>query len=593
MSAMDWNQILFLFILAGALFLFVSEKLSVDLIGLLIILSLAITGILDVKQAFAGFSSEPALIVAAVFVLSAGLTATGVTDFVGGAVARMAGQNQWLANAVVMFTVAFLSAFTHHLMVTAMMLPIVMRICRENNLPSSRLLIPMATAASLGTTMTLIGAPAFLLANEVIKRAGEPGLRLFSVTPLGAVLVLCGILFILLTLWVLPQTSGKDSTEDRFRIDEVFTELLVPQGSRWVGMGFAEFLKETASRFEVVSVKRRGERISTLADDVIQDNDILLVKTSPDELLSVDEKMGLVLRTVKKYGEGLTDEKSEPLVVQALIAPRSEFVGKTVGEIDFLRSFGVVVIALWRKDGWLYHEIAQVQIQEGDLVVLWGEDAQMEPLRENSNFLLLLPLNARPKKRFKAKTATLVMVASVTLAATETLAPHIAFLAGAVAMVAFRCVSLKRAYESIEVRIFVMIAGVIPLGLAMEKTGLAGLFAKNMALFLAAWDPWMVLLVFFTVAGLLTQILSDAATTVLIAPVAVAFAKTAGISPTAAVVCVTVGAVASFLTPIGHHGNLLILGPGNYRFVDFLKIGLPLTALIGVLTSFMSLRLWG
>ncbi|UXR63412.1 SLC13 family permease [Bdellovibrio bacteriovorus] len=153
-------------------------------------------------------------------------------------------------------------------------------------------------------------------------------------------------------------------------------------------------------------------------------------------------------------------------------------------------------------------------------------------------------------------------------------------------------VSLRNAYESIEVKIFVMIAGVIPLGLAMEKTGLAALFAKSLSVLMATWDPWAVMLAFFVAAGLLTQILSDSATTVLIAPIAVAFAKTAGVSPTAAVVCVTVGAVASFLTPIGHHGNLLILGPGNYRFIDFLKIGLPLTALIAIVTSFMSLRLW-
>lgn len=595
---MDLNQIMFLVILAGALYFFISEKLSVDMTALLIILALAISKILDPKEALSGFSSEPALILAAVFVLSSGLTATGVTDAIGNAVAKIAGKNQWVANLVIMSTVAGLSAFTHHLMVTAMMLPIIMRLCRERDMPSSRLLIPMATAASLGTTMTLIGAPAFLLANSIIKRAGEPPLQLFSVTPLGFILVVSSFILILLLLWVLPKTSGRDSHDEKFRIDGVFTELIIPPDSKWLGITISQFSKETGKRFEVVGVRRNGARISTMADTHLQVDDVLLVKTSPDELLSFDEKMGLALRTVKKYGAEMSDSRehsdtSEPLIVQAVISPKSSLIGKSVGEADFLNNLGVLVIGLWRKEGWIYHEISKVRLREGDLIVLWGHEERLEAVNEDSNFLLLVPMNIRPKKRVKAKTAGLIMLGSILLAATEALPAHIAFILGAVLMVITKCVSLRQAYESIEVKIFVMIAGVIPLGIAMEKTGLATMFAKNLSVLIAHWEPWAIMMTFFVAAGLLTQILSDAATTVLIAPIAVAFAKTAQVSPTAAVVCVTVGAVASFLTPIGHHGNLLILGPGNYRFVDFLKIGFPLTALIAVLTSFISLRLWG
>lgn len=594
---MDLNQILFLIILIGALYLFISEKLSVDVTAVLIILALAISKILDPKEALSGFSSEPALIVAAVFVLSAGLTATGVTDAIGNAVAKVAGTNQWIANLVIMSTVACLSAFTHHLMVTAMMLPIVMRLCRERNMPSSRLLIPMATAASLGTTMTLIGAPAFLLANNIIKRAGEPPLQLFSVTPLGFVLVVSGFTLILLLLWVLPKTSGRDRNDEKFRIDGVFTELVIPAASKWLGVSTSQFSKEMEKRFEVVGVRRDGARISTMAETFLQPDDVLLVRTSPDELLSVDEKMGLALRTVKKYGAEMPEvsahlEKSEPMIVQAVISPRSSLIGKSIGEADFLHTLGVLVIGLWRKDGWIYHEISKVRLREGDLIVLWGHEERLEAVNEDGNFLLLVPMNVRPKKRTKAKTAGLIMLGSILLAATEVLPAHIAFMLGAVLMVLTKCVSLRQAYESIEVKIFVMIAGVIPLGIAMEKTGLATMFAKSLSGLIAHWEPWAIMMTFFVAAGLLTQILSDAATTVLIAPIAVAFAKAAQVSPTAAVVCVTVGAVASFLTPIGHHGNLLILGPGNYRFVDFLKVGFPLTALIAILTSFISLRLW-
>lgn len=184
------------------------------------------------------------------------------------------------------------------------------------------------------------------------------------------------------------------------------------------------------------------------------------------------------------------------------------------------------------------------------------------------------------------------MIVSILSAAQEWLPPHISFLGGALAMVLTGCISLEKAYSSIEVKIFVMIAGVIPLGIAMEKTGVASLIATNLSEWISSWQPFYVMLILFTAAALLTQILSDAATTVLLAPIALLLASKLHISPTAAVITTTVGAVASFLTPIGHHGNLLILSPGDYRFVDFLKIGLPLTLLIAIVTSYMSLQIF-
>ena len=330
---MDVQQWIFVAILVLALYFFISEKLTVDVTALLIILSLAITGVISPKDALAGFASEPALIVCAVFVLSAGLVSTGLTDAIGTAVGKIAGHSQWIGNFVIMFSVAILSAFTHHLMVTAMMLPIVMRICREHSMPSSRFLIPMATAASLGTTMTLIGAPAFLLANNILKHAGEPGLRLFSVTPLGAVLVVAGLFMILTMLWILPKTSGRDPHDEKFRISEVFTELIIPEESRWIGIQLEDFLKETSKRFETVGIKRFGQRISTLASDIVLEKaDIILVKTSPDELLSVDEKMGLALRIVKKYGDEVVE--ADPNKKEKTEAAKASEIAKDVIPFD-------------------------------------------------------------------------------------------------------------------------------------------------------------------------------------------------------------------------------------------------------------------
>lgn len=595
---MSVDQIVFLCILVIATLLFMTEKIRIDLTAMLVIAALAITGLLDAKAAFSGFSSEPALIVAAVFILSAGLSKTGVTDVIGNWAGRWAGQSEWRAVLVIMTVVATLSAFTHHLMVTALMLPIVMKICSDKGLHSSRLLIPMATSASLGTTLTLIGAPAFLLANNILVRSGQPSLGLFTVGQVGLPLVVASFALILLLRWVLPQRSGADNSSERFQVNEFFTELIIPEGSRWIGKTMDDLVEETKERFLVRSWYRDHQiQLMRQPQQILKQGDVLLVKTSSDELVSVQEKLGLAIRAVKRYGETLEDttgslDESKHLVLQAVIAPRSPFIGRTLAELKFFERYGVAVVALWRKTGWVFQEISTVRLEQGDLVLLWGSDGSFEPLLEDRGFLMLLPFQGKAKRRIKMQTSTAIMGLSVAAAAMGWLEPYIAFVTGATLMVLTNCLSAEEAYESVETKIYVLIAGVIPLGIAMEKTGVDKLIADFLFTHIGTLAPLYVMLIFFWISALLTQVLSDAATTVLLAPIGLAYAKAAHISPTAVVVVITIGAVASFLTPIGHHGNLLILSPGGYRFSDYLRIGLPLTVLISVITCLLSLRVW-
>lgn len=595
---MTIDQIVFTVIMVTSIALFITEALRVDVVAILIILALALTGLIEVKEAFSGFSSEPALIVCAVFVLSAGLSFTGATDIIGSFVGKWSGKSETRANSVVMTAVAALSAFTHHLMVTAMMLPIVMKLCKEKGFPTSRLLIPMATAASLGTTLTLIGAPAFLLANSVLQRSGAEPLGFFSPSYVGVPIVLASFIFILVAKWMLPKKSGVDASDDRFRLSDISTELIIPPGSKWVGKSLGELQAETEKRFQLFSWFR-NHRALPISDTerTLQLDDVLLVKTDADELVSIEEKLGLALRAVKKYGDGSTDPSKSLIqpgasIFQAFVAPKSRFIGRSLSELRFFERHGVVALGLWRKSGWMSDQISETPLQEGDLVVLWGTEGNLENLTQHQGFLMFMPFEGRPKKRTKMPLAVLIMLTSVVFAATGWLPPYVAFVAGALGMVLTRCLSAEQAYDAVETKIFVMIAGMIPLGIAMERVGLDKLLADVVFGFTQGWHPIAMLLVFFWFAALLTQILSDAATTVLVAPIAIAFAKSAQISPTAVVIASTIGAVASFLTPIGHHGNLLILSPGRYNFGDFLKIGLPLTVLISAITCYVSLAVW-
>lgn len=236
--------------------------------------------------------------------------------------------------------------------------------------------------------------------------------------------------------------------------------------------------------------------------------------------------------------------------------------------------------------------LSDARLREGDLLVLWGKPSRFAELAQHHGFLMLVPFAGEAKRRIRAPLALAILGVTVLVAATEWLPAPLAFLLGAVAMVVTRCVDVDRAYREIDVRIFVMIAGVIPLGIAMEQTGTADLLAKGLFQLIAAWPPLAILLVLFTLAAFLTQVMSDAATTVLLGPIAISLAQSLGLPPTPFVICTALGAVVAFLTPIGHHGNLLILGPGRYRFGDFLRIGLPLTIVIALVSAWMSRWLW-
>jgi len=589
---MSWDQGLFLLILAGGLYLFISGRMRVDVTAMLLLMALVVGGVLDPKQALSGFASEPAIVVAAVFVISGGLSATGVTERLGRWIGRAAGRSESRAVAVVMPAVAALSAFTHHVMVTAMMLPLLLRHGRETGLPASRLLMPMSLAASLGTTLTLVSAPAFLLAGDMLARNGGPGLGVFSITPIGIALVLVGVVYMQLVRWLLPRRSGELGDDDYLRLDRYRTELVVVKDGRWSTRPLSELQKAQGARFRMLGWLRDGRRRDDLTPaSPLLAGDVLLVEAAADELMTLHDDPGLDLHAIATFQDTISGE-GEPQLVQAVVAPGSEFIGRSIHELDFSRQFHAVIAGLWRREGEIAPRLSDARLREGDLLVLYGHPSRFAELAAHHGFLMLVPFAGEAKRRLHAPLALAILAASVIAAATGWLSAPLAFLFGAVAMVATRCLDVQQAYRGIDVRIFVMIAGVIPLGIAMEQTGTADLLGHGLFGLVATWPPFAVLLVMFSVAALLTQVMSDAATTALLGPIAIALAQSFGLPPTPFVVCTALGAVVAFLTPIGHHGNLLILGPGQYRFGDFLRVGLPLTVLIGLVSAWMARWLW-
>jgi di/tricarboxylate transporter len=594
-----WPELVFFAILATAFALLVTERLRNDVVAVLIVLALVISRLLEPGDALAGFASEPAIVVAAIFVLSAGVHHTGLSDTLGAWIGRWAGAGLSRAIAVIMPSVALLSAFTHHLTTTSVMLPVVLTLSRERKLPASRLLMPLSFAASMGTAITIIGAPAFLIASSVLVQAGRPKLGIFSIAPIGLAITVAGTLFMLLVGRVLlPDRRGAGEAAARFRLDEYFTELTVGEDSLLAGRTVQELEQDDRYHVSVVGVVRDGHRLhGGLADRRVRPGDVLLVRTPPEQLVAIRDEPGVELHPITQYepksGESRPSEEPTDRLVQAVIAPGSELVGRTIADADFRRRYGVLVLGLWRQQGWLEHEIAQTRLQAGDVLVLQGDDEAFARVAADPAILMLVPFQGEARQRRRAPLAALIMIGTVALAATNALPIEMAGLAGAVAMVLTGCLSAGQAYRAIDARIYVFIAGAIPLGAAMKASGASERLAGWLQSAVGDWSQTAVLLTLFAVVAVITQFMSDAATTALFAPVAVALAGGLGQPPEPYVVTVAMASVVAFLTPIGHHGNLLIYGPGGYRFADFLRVGTPLTVIAALIVAWLAPMVFG
>jgi len=457
--------------------------------------------------------------------------------------------------------------------------------------------MPMSFAASLGTTITIIGAPAFLIASQALREAGRPGLGIFSIAPIGLALSAAGTIFMLLVgRWLLPERRGAATAASPFRLDQYFTEITVLEDSPFRGKTVHEVGRDAPYRLNIVGLLRNGRRARGSVDaQPLEAGDVLLVRTTPEDIAAIRSEAGVELHPVAQYESRdatKRDDDAHERLVQAVIAPRSELAGRTIGVLDFRRRYGVIVLGLWRRDGWLEQEIAQTPLRAGDVLVLQGDDEALERVANDPGILMIVPFHGEPQPRRKAPLAAAIMVATVLLAAFNVLSIEIAGLAGAVAMVLTGCLTGGQAYRAIDARIYVFIAGAIPLGAAMKSTGAAQTLAGWLQGAVADWSQAAVLFALFAVVGVVTQLMSDSATTALFAPVAVALAEALGHAPEPYVVTVAMAAVVAFLTPIGHHGNLLIYGPGGYRFSDFVRVGAPLTLVCAAVVVLLAPLLW-
>jgi di/tricarboxylate transporter len=586
---MTLSILLVLILLAAIIVVFAFEWVSVDMATLILLAVLVVSGILTVDEAFSGFSNEIIIILASIFVLSGALMKGGVLDHLSDVIHRIAGGSRAKVMLCVLPVTSFISSFMNNTTTTAVMMPAVLGLGRKSKVSAGKVLIPLAYASMLGGTCTLIGTSTNVAASGYVASAGLPPFSMFEFLPVGLVVCVVGILYMVLAGHRLLPDTPEEGYEEQYSIREFLSEVVVTPGSPLAGQALRDS-RLGQMGLQVRAVLRGSRRMDPEPALRLEEGDLLLVQTTREGLLQVKETAGIEIRPDLQMGD-LDHAAATMKIAEAILMPQSSVVGRTIKELDFRRRFGVMVIAIYRRGHALATRIGGLPLRVGDVLLVQGRPEQLRGLADNPDLWILQETEHQPARRRKGLYAVGIFLLAVIASSFELVPLPIAFLVAALAVIFTRLITMEEAYDLIDWRLLILIAGMTSFGLAMRKTGAA----EYLAGLIAGWTgglPVVFLMLAFTVLTiLLTQPMSNAAAALVVLPVAMDTAAKLGHDPRAFAVLVTLAASLSFVTPF-EPSCLIVYGPGRYRFRDFMVCGLPLTAMVVVILLVMVPVFW-
>lgn len=579
-------------LLLVALILFVTEWIRYDVVALLVLVSLHLSGILTLEESFAGFSNAAVITVAAVLVMSRAVQKSGVVQIVGIKMIEW-GKTPGRLTFMLMLAVGLISGFINDIGTAALFMPLVMMVARRIELPPSKLLIPLSFGCLLGGTLTLIGTPPNILVTLIMAEHGIEPFKMFDFTPIGILILLAGILYMtLIGRRLLPLRRGELSLMDRFKIRDYLTELVIGPKSSFAGKRLDEIDLVQEIDFSILGIIRRNKTVLTLLpQERIAEGDLLLVEASPEELARLTRRAGLEI--VPDVDPGEADISSEDIeIVEAVVVPDSPLVGRSLRQSHFRRRYELTVMAISRQGEPAGRRLAEVRLREGDVLLIQGDRQKIDTTLPEIGCLPLADRAISLKKGTHPVRVLGIFLAVILLASTGMLHVSMAFTLGAFLMVLTRCITPQGFYAAIEWPILILMAGMIPLGTAMVKTGSASWVANSLIGITGSSNPYLILAVLYLLITALTSVLNNPTVTVIVAPIAIDLASNLGMSPLPFLMLTAVAASCAFLSPVSHKANVLVWGPGGYKFMDYPRVGLPLALLIGLICVFVIPLLW-
>lgn len=565
-----------------ALILFVTEALRVEVVAFLVLAILLLTGIVSPSEGISGFSNSATIAIGAMFVLSEGLRRTGALSYVSIFLSRLFAYNFRLALFAMMLGSALVSAFINNVAVVAIMLPVVLSMCRRLALAPSRVLIPLSFGAMFGGSMTLIGTSSNLLVSGLIVDRGLDPIGMFEVTPLGAIFLVVGTVYILLAgpRFLPYRSSGSEWQSTALEGYRAQVEIL--PGHPYIGSLVCDFLREDEGEVKGVyrDEKWHWERLGELR---LQAHDIVRISTDAALLRVLEGESCLQLLPLEaehdKRGE-IRDGVNEPReLFEAVISPESRVVGKSLREAGFERYHPALVIALRRAGKIVVDDILDVTLQGGDVLLLQAPRSQLRGLQQGKDFIIVSEVGIPRYKTAMILPVVLILLAIMTFAAAGLFPIEVLAIGGVVALILMKVITAEDAYRAIDWQVIFLIAGFIPLGIALESTGAIDLLVTLMIDYIGGLGPLVILGAFYMLTNLSSDVISNQAIAVLMTPVALATAAALQVDPRPFVIAIAFAASNSFGSPVGYHTNVMIYGAGSYRYTDFVKFGMPLNFL--------------
>lgn len=581
-------------VLVGAIVAFITEKLGIDLVALLMVAALVLSGVLTPAQGLSGFSDAATLTVAFMFVLSAGMLRSGALNALGPRLSRLLRRSPVAGLMIFMLVVAVLSAFVNNTPVVALLIPVAVQAAHSAGMVPGWLLMPLSFAAIMGGTTTLIGTSTNIVVSGIATGRGLEPFGMFTMTPMGLVFLAAGVLYMVLVGRRLLPGDGRDKDlRSKFAVGDYLTEIELLPGAPSVGLKIMDSALVRELDMDIIGI-RRGEEHFTLppGDFVLQAGDLLNVRCDVGRIRALKDRAHVSLKPALKLADDDLTSRGTTLV-ELVITVNSPLEGRSLRGADLLRKYRAVPLAVRQREELVRERLHDVVLRAGDVVLAEVRSHYIQTLKElerrtESPFVIVAENEGMAEmdtRRFAIVSAVLLVV--VATSALGLVPVVMGTLAGVLVLVLTRCMSMKQVYEAIDWRIVFLMAGALSLGLAMEISGLADRIAGGLIGVLGPWGPVAVLSGIYLVTTVLTEFMSNTASAALLTPIAISTAVSMGISPTPLLLAVAFAASASFMTPIGYQTNTMVYGAGQYKARDFLRVGAPLSILFWILATLL------